>query len=85
MKRVPEELDLSYLGEALQFAGELIVRHQYRVAYLLPAMYGRHKKYAGAIGALNLLLGWTLIGWFIALVWALKSPPPHGWHYPGGQ
>jgi hypothetical protein len=27
----------------------------------------------GAIFALNLFLGWSLIGWVIALVWALKA------------
>jgi hypothetical protein len=27
----------------------------------------------GAIFALNLFLGWSLIGWVIALVWALKD------------
>lgn len=26
------------------------------------------------IFALNLLLGWTVIGWIVALVWALKVP-----------
>jgi Superinfection immunity protein len=28
-----------------------------------------------AICALNLLLGWTVIGWIAALVWALTNPP----------
>lgn len=27
-----------------------------------------------AIFVLNLLLGWTLIGWIIALIWAYKVP-----------
>ena len=41
--------------------------------YVLPAIVARHrgKKNAGAICALNLLLDWTLVGWVIALVWAL--------------
>jgi hypothetical protein len=33
------------------------------------------KANAGAIGALNFFLGWTLIGWVIALVWALTVDP----------
>jgi hypothetical protein len=33
------------------------------------AMRGSHPLW-GAIFALNLLLGWTLIGWVVALVWA---------------
>jgi hypothetical protein len=31
------------------------------------------KSNAGAIGALNLLLGWTLVGWVVALVWAMSK------------
>jgi len=40
--------------------------------YFLPSFVagGRNKKNAGAILVLNLFLGWTLIGWVIALVWA---------------
>jgi hypothetical protein len=39
--------------------------------YFLPTIIGLRKRNAGAIFALNLLLGWTLIGWIVALVWAL--------------
>lgn len=38
--------------------------------YFLPTIVGRKKKNAGAIFVLNLFLGWTLIGWVIALTWA---------------
>ena len=31
------------------------------------------KQNAGAIGALNFFLGWTLVGWVIALVWAMSK------------
>lgn len=43
--------------------------------YLVPSFvaYGRGQNNAGAILALNLLLGWTLIGWVAALVWSLTS------------
>jgi hypothetical protein len=40
------------------------------VVYFLPAIVGRRKRNAGAIFVLNLLLGWTIIGWIVALVWA---------------
>jgi len=45
------------------------------VLYFLPAIlaFVRSKRDAGAILVLNLLLGWTAIGWVIALVWALKE------------
>ena len=45
--------------------------------YLLPggvaAMRSHHQ--FNAIFALNILLGWTLIGWVLALVWALTATP----------
>ncbi len=45
--------------------------------YFLPAIVGRRKRNAGAIFILNLLLGWTFIGWVAALVWAAcKDPEP---------
>jgi hypothetical protein len=40
--------------------------------YFLPAIVGSDKKNASAIFVLNLFLGWTLIGWVIALVWAVS-------------
>ena len=41
--------------------------------YFLPTLIawsGNHRN-IGAIGILNLLLGWTLLGWVGALVWAV--------------
>jgi hypothetical protein len=32
-----------------------------------------HKKKADAVLVLNLLLGWTIIGWIIALVWSVAD------------
>ena len=43
------------------------------VLYFLPAIVGRNHKQAAAITLLNLLLGWTLIGWVIALIWAVTE------------
>lgn len=45
------------------------------VLYLLPwiiATTGGHSKTA-SIGVINLFLGWTLIGWVIALAWAVSE------------
>ena len=39
--------------------------------YFIPTIVGCRKRNAGSIFVLNLLLGWTLIGWAIALKWAL--------------
>jgi len=38
--------------------------------YFLPTIIGRHKADALGIFIVNLLFGWTVIGWFIALIWA---------------
>ena len=48
------------------------------ILYFLPAViaYARSKRDAGAILVLNVFLGWTAIGWVIALVWALKQDVP---------
>lgn len=44
--------------------------------YFLPYIAARSNKHKNceAIGALNLLLGWTLIGWICAFIWAYVNP-----------
>jgi Superinfection immunity protein len=44
--------------------------------YFVPTLLGRHKADVMGIFLVNLLLGWTIIGWIVALVWAL-SPDRH--------
>lgn len=42
--------------------------------YFLPSVIAfgvRKKQNAAAIFALNLLLGWTVVGWIAALIWSL--------------
>ncbi len=48
------------------------------VLYFLPAIvaFARNKRDAVSILVLNLLLGWTAIGWVIALVWSLRQGAP---------
>jgi hypothetical protein len=41
--------------------------------YFLPAIIGRHKADAMGIFIVNLLFGWTVIGWIIALIWACAA------------
>jgi hypothetical protein len=41
--------------------------------YLLPSIVGRRKWNAGSIRWINLLFGWTVIGWVVAMFWAMKS------------
>lgn len=41
--------------------------------YFLPAFLARNKPNFTSILILNILAGWTFIGWIIALVWAISS------------
>ncbi len=43
--------------------------------YFLPAIIARDKRDATGIFLLNLFLGWTVIGWVIALIWACTAEP----------
>lgn len=44
--------------------------------YFLPSIIGRKKRNAAAIIWLNLLGGWTGLGWLVALVWAASKETP---------
>jgi hypothetical protein len=48
------------------------------VPYFLPTIIAivRKKRNTTAIVVLNLLLGWTVVGWIVALVWALTQDNP---------
>lgn len=43
--------------------------------YFLPSMIAeaKKKKNRAAISVLNFFLGWTMIGWVIALIWAVME------------
>jgi hypothetical protein len=41
--------------------------------YLLPSIVGRRRRNANDIIKLNVLLGWTVIGWIVAMRRALKA------------
>lgn len=45
--------------------------------YFLPWIVANHRRHhnQAALFGLNLFLGWTLIGWVVALVWALSQSP----------
>lgn len=60
------------------FAGSILSTAFWLVFYLAPTLVAclRHHHNAGAIFALNFFFGWTVLGWFGALVWALTNPPP---------
>ena len=46
--------------------------------YLLPGFIAEHRGHRSstAILVLNVLLGWTVIGWIAALIWSCAYPGP---------
>jgi Superinfection immunity protein len=50
--------------------------------FFLPALVALRRNHpnAAAILALNLLLGWTFLGWVIALVWAMCAQTQRNAH-----
>jgi len=55
--------------------GTIIVFGLVLAVYFLPAFVGHKKRAAAAIFVLNFFLGWTFIGWVVALVWACLPEP----------
>ena len=54
--------------------------------YFLPAIIAAVRRTHNATGILllNLFLGWTMVGWFIALVMAFCSAPCYACYYHRG-
>ncbi len=44
--------------------------------YFVPTYVAKGKPHFTQVFILNLFLGWTFLGWVIALVWAAKQVPP---------
>ncbi len=46
------------------------------VIYFLPTIVAMNRKHQSTVGIvlLNILLGWTFLGWVIAFVWAFSNP-----------
>jgi Superinfection immunity protein len=43
--------------------------------YFLPAIIAHNKRESSKILVVNLLFGWTVVGWCVALVWACAAEP----------
>jgi prepilin signal peptidase PulO-like enzyme (type II secretory pathway) len=41
------------------------------IIYLIPSYVGRKRSDFRRIFILNLFLGWTFVGWVVALIWAV--------------
>ncbi|MEO8926329.1 MAG: superinfection immunity protein [Caulobacteraceae bacterium] len=48
--------------------------------YLIPTIIGLLRKHKDlpAIAAVNILFGWSVVGWFMSLIWALADPAGRG-------
>ena len=48
--------------------------------YVVPSVIAHHRdaRHATLISALNVLLGWTILGWAAAFLWACLSQPNPG-------
>jgi len=48
--------------------------------YLIPTIIGvlRHHKDLPAIAVVNILFGWSVVGWFISFIWSLADPAGRG-------
>ena len=57
----------------LQLIGGLAALVAVAAAYYMPSIIAAHRKHQRekSIAALNLLLGWTGVGWCAALAWAM--------------
>lgn len=51
--------------------GILIVIALYFLPWLVAALRNHHQR--GAIALTNVLLGWTVLGWVIALIWSVTA------------
>lgn len=56
--------------------GSILILVLLLILYFAPAIVARRRLHTSRTGivVLNLLLGWTLIGWIVALVWAYSGP-----------
>jgi len=74
---LPPPLSPPQASPTAAFAGFLVLLGGLAL-YLLPVLIalGRRHHQRVAIGVLNLLLGWTVLGWILTLVWACTAINP---------
>lgn len=58
-------------------AGGIVMWIVLLAMYFTPTIIAvlRKHRQTGPIAAVNILLGWTVIGWIGAFIWSLMSPP----------
>ena len=72
---------MAVLGKIVDWTG-LIVWSVATLIYFVPTIiaFSSERRQRVAIGALNFVAGWTLIGWVVALVWSLMRERPQPAH-----
>ena len=52
----------------------IVVAPLFLIAYFIPLLVAasRRHRFTAAIGLINLALGWTVLGWFGAIIWAVN-------------
>lgn len=68
--------DDSVPGQALGWLAFVAWGFAALLFYFIPSIVAAARKHPqiAAIAVTNLLLGWIIIGWIIALIWAVKAP-----------
>jgi len=54
------------------FVGFMLVLLCYNIPSIIAV--SRHHNHAMKILIINILFGWTIIGWFVALIWSVFPP-----------
>jgi NhaP-type Na+/H+ or K+/H+ antiporter len=67
-----------YAGSFVLFVLVILVCIVSLFIWILPGIIASNRKHhnTAAIWAITLLLGWSFVGWVVALVWAFTNPPP---------
>jgi hypothetical protein len=55
-------------------SGAVIILIVIVIVYFLPSIVAAGRERNGGVLVLNLFLGWTLVGWVVALAWAASLP-----------
>lgn len=67
---------VSSFEEAYEIYEEVFALALLAVLYFLPSVLARKEHNARSVFVINLLLGWTVIGWIVALGMAVTNPRP---------
>ena len=65
----------STANDSTAIGNRVVIGFAIIIGYFLPAIFAGYRgmKNFGGLLAVNFLLGWTVLGWIIALVWALSG------------